>query len=73
MSKKPERSVLYAVYELLPIELQSRFFTLTSALWHEHHTAIPKDKERQKEVYKEYSHKQRGILNKLLEIAWEPR
>ena len=70
---KPERSVLYAVYELLPPELVARFFILTATIWHEHYHAIPKDKARQKEAYKEYARKQRSILNRLLEIAWRPR
>jgi len=69
---KPERSILYTVYELLPLELQSRFFILTAAIWHEHYHSIPKDKARQEEAFKEYNHKQRIILNRLLEIAWDP-
>jgi hypothetical protein len=70
MSKTTERSVLYAVYELLPGELQSRFFTLTAGIWREHYTSIPKDVAGQRKAYKEYARKQRIILNKLLEEAW---
>ena len=48
MTEKPERSVLYAVYELLSLEFQSRFFTLTARIWHEHCTNIPKTRNVKK-------------------------
>ena len=68
---KSERSVLYAVYELLPIKLQSRFFILSSRIWYDHYTNIPTNKVDQKKAYVIYADKQRKILNELLARVWE--
>lgn len=64
-----DRSVLHQVYELLPLDLQSRFFTLTTRIWYDHYTNMPQTKIDQKEAYAKYSAKQQVIVDKLLEIA----
>jgi hypothetical protein len=70
MTKKNERSVLHAVYELLPVRLWSVFFVRTARDWHEHCTSIPTDRERQKAAYEAYASKQRSVLNGMLIELW---
>ena len=70
MVKKHERSVLHAVYELLPVELWAAFFVRTSRVWHEHCTSIPTNRERQKEAYARYAAEQRRGLNTMLIELW---
>jgi UDP-N-acetylmuramyl pentapeptide synthase len=57
------------VYELLPLDLQSRFFTATARIWYDHYNSIPKIKADQKDAYAKYAAKQQVILDGLLELA----
>ena len=67
-----QRSVLYAVYELLPVEMVSRFFILTSQPWYEYYTNTQNGAIEQKKIADAYRAKALAILNSLLAKLWEP-
>lgn len=70
---KVKRSVLYAVYELLPVREMARFFVQTARIWHEHCSNIPiHQPERLKAYYAAFRAKEQSVLNTILAKLWEP-